>query len=79
MFPTLQGVMLSQVDNEMKPQANSIANLSYNLIGYFPAPALYGLVCSLTGGLKSRWGMIMLCAAVAPAVPLLIFAIKFRK
>ena len=45
---------------EDRPVANSIANLCYNLVGYFPAPVLYGLVCSATGGRRSRWGMALL-------------------
>ena len=37
--------------------ANSLANLSYNLLGYLPAPSIYGFVCSVTGGEKSRFGI----------------------
>lgn len=59
-LPTLTGVMLSKVRPEDRPVANSLANLSYNLFGYFPAPVLYGLVCSATGGRRSRWGMALL-------------------
>jgi len=28
----------------MRTLANSLANLFYNLLGFFPAPSLYGIV-----------------------------------
>jgi len=36
-----------------------MANLGYNIIGWLPAPVIYGWVCEATGGKKSRWGMIV--------------------
>lgn len=41
----------------MRPRANSIANLSYNLLGYFPAPSVYGFAVFLAGKPNSGWGM----------------------
>lgn len=67
----------------MKAKANSIANLSYNLLGYFPAPFLYGIARDAlndsddpkksTGGMKMLMWMTVVCAA------LLFIAIPFRK
>lgn len=37
--------------------ANSIANLSYNLLGYFPAPSIYGFAVYISGHKDSGWGM----------------------
>jgi hypothetical protein len=37
-----------------------VANLMYNLIGYFPSPFIYGIVYEATGGEKSRWGLFAL-------------------
>ena len=37
-LPICTGVALTKVEPEMRPRANSIANLFYNLLGYFPAP-----------------------------------------
>jgi MFS family permease len=71
MFPMLIGVMISSVEQDYKAKANSLANLSYYLIGYFPAPIVYGGICSLTGGKKSRWGMIFLMYSCLPAIVLL--------
>ena len=36
--------MLSTVDKANKTTANALANLSYNLLGYLPAPTVYGLI-----------------------------------
>ena len=59
-MPGLTGILLNSLDANMKEAGNSITQIIYNLIGYFPAPFLYGLVCNLTGGKKSKWGLIML-------------------
>jgi hypothetical protein len=56
-MPVLTGILLNMVPPSLRTQANSIANLFYNLIGYLPAPAVYGFVYSYTGGGKSRWGL----------------------
>ena len=66
MLPLVTGIMLGQVDQDHKAKANSLANLCYNLIGYMPAPTIYGAVCSLTGGKQSRWGMIVLMSMTIP-------------
>ena len=44
----------------MRPRANSIANLFYELLGYFPAPVAYGYACQLEGSPNSRAGMALL-------------------
>jgi hypothetical protein len=36
--------MLNTIDGNLKTTANSLANLSYNLIGYLPAPFVYGAI-----------------------------------
>jgi hypothetical protein len=59
-LPILTGILLNSVGLYERTVANSLANLSYNLLGYLPAPSIYGLVCSLTGGEKSRWGITVL-------------------
>jgi MFS family permease len=42
LMPAATGIMLNQVPASMRTASNSIANLSYNLFGYVPAPYLYG-------------------------------------
>lgn len=46
-LPPLTGIMLNTVAEEDKGSAMSLANLSYNLLGYLPAPTFYGLVSNL--------------------------------
>ena len=47
-MPLITGQMISSV--KKKFTANSIASLANNLLGYFPAPFVYGVVCAETGG-----------------------------
>ena len=56
-LPCMTGIMLSTVDKQYKTIANSIANLSYNLLGYLPAPTVYGLIHDAGEGNNSRWAM----------------------
>jgi hypothetical protein len=51
-MPVLTGILLNTVPPSMRTLANSVANLEYNLLGYLPAPFIYGLVYELTGGEK---------------------------
>lgn len=46
-LPIVIGVMLTKVEPEMRPTANSFANFMYNVLGFFPAPILYGLANEL--------------------------------
>jgi hypothetical protein len=59
-MPVLTGIMLNTVPPSLRTLANSVANLEYNLLGYLPAPFMYGLVYELTGGEKekSRFGLL---------------------
>lgn len=41
-LPALIGIMLTAVKQHQRGSANSIAQLSYNMLGYMPAPSLYG-------------------------------------
>jgi hypothetical protein len=43
-LPSITGIMLNTIDGNLKTTANSLANLSYNLIGYLPAPFVYGAI-----------------------------------
>jgi hypothetical protein len=52
--------MLNSINANYKEYANSITQFCYNLIGYLPAPTLYGVICSITGGSESRFGLVFL-------------------
>lgn len=43
-MPAATGIMLNQVPQNLRTVANSVANLTYNLLGYVPAPYIYGYV-----------------------------------
>jgi len=47
-MPNLTGILLNSVPPKERAIANSVANFFYNLLGYLPAPYLYGLVVELT-------------------------------
>jgi len=70
--PIMNGVMITSVEPNLKTTANAIANFSYYLIGYFPAPFIYGHICENTGGEKSRWGLFVTFLMHIPALLLLI-------
>lgn len=44
----------------MRTNANSIANLSYNLFGYVPAPYMYGWAYETSGAGNSHAGLIFI-------------------
>lgn len=58
MMPGLTGVMISSVNNDVKPLATSLASVFTNLLGYLPAPIIYGFICDFTGGRTSPYGML---------------------
>lgn len=58
--PGLTGIMLSAIPQNNKEMANSITHFCHNLIGYFPAPILYGVICTVTGGANSKFGLVFL-------------------
>jgi hypothetical protein len=59
-LPVLTGILLNTCPESIRTIANSIANLFYNLLGYLPAPYIYGLVYQFYGGGTSRSGMFSL-------------------
>lgn len=58
-LPTVTGIMINTVPPNQKTSANSLANLAYNLIGYLPAPAIYGAVRTATGSQRIALGSIL--------------------
>jgi MFS family permease len=59
-MPAFSGMMLECVDNKFKATGNAIANLSYNLIGFLPAPSVYGFVYEYGEGGNARAAMATL-------------------
>ena len=44
-LPLLMGIMLSSCEPELRPKANALANLNFNIMGYLPGPFVYGTIC----------------------------------
>jgi sugar phosphate permease len=59
-LPCMTGIMLNTVDRPFKTTANSIANLIYNLVGYLPAPSVYGVIYDFGEGGNARGAMATL-------------------
>jgi len=59
-MPCFSGMMLETVDNKFKATGNAVANLSYNLIGFLPAPSVYGFVYEYGEGGHARKAMATL-------------------
>eukprot|EP00356_Strombidium_inclinatum_P010672 CAMPEP_0170481786 /NCGR_PEP_ID=MMETSP0208-20121228/2090_1 /TAXON_ID=197538 /ORGANISM="Strombidium inclinatum, Strain S3" /LENGTH=278 /DNA_ID=CAMNT_0010754551 /DNA_START=1189 /DNA_END=2024 /DNA_ORIENTATION=- len=75
-LPPVTGIMINSVGEYQKSSANSMANLCYNLLGYLPAPQLYGLISDLTGGETSKWSMGFLMYSTIFTIAMLIIGIK---
>ena len=56
-MPVLTGYMLSRVPPALRTTANSVANVFYNLLGFFPAPSIYGIVYQMHGSGDNHWGL----------------------
>ena len=52
--------MISSVPKKYRAFGNATAQIFLNLLGFLPSPFLYGLICELTGGRDSQWGMVMI-------------------
>lgn len=79
-LPALMSMQINNVPSSTKTTANSVANCVYNLLGYLPAPYIYGLVYDATGGADSRWGMVSLeCAGVLANLIMLAVIFKERR
>ena len=82
LLPIVIGIMLTKVEPEMRATANSFANFMYNLLGFFPAPFIYGLANELSDTPKtSRWGMTVVmiaCCLVTLFIYLAILSDKQR-
>ena len=49
-MPALMAILINSVPQSAQTTASSFATFTYNLLGYLPAPYVYGLVYDLTGG-----------------------------
>lgn len=78
LVPTLTGIMLNSVTEERRTAANSLAQLWYNLLGYLPAPVVYGTVSTLGSDevRSSRWAMGCLLYVTIPSAVFLLLGYR---
>ena len=69
--------MLNSVNEKEKATANSLAMLVYNLFGYLPSPAIYGLVSDIAGP-RSKLPMGFLLYLTLPTVFVLCLSINSK-
>jgi hypothetical protein len=60
--------MLNTVSQEHKTGANSVANISYNLLGFLPSPFIYGAIYDSGDGGNAREALGMLMFMTIPFV-----------
>ena len=73
-MPCLSGIMLESIDPKFKATGNAVANLSYNLIGFLPAPSVYGFVYDYGEGNNARAAMATLMFTPAISLVCIVLA-----
>jgi len=77
-LPSLTGIMISSVGDYQKAQANSIANACYTLVGYLPAPLIYGMISTFMRDRTSKVPMACLLYSTILTVGLAFFGLGRR-
>jgi MFS family permease len=77
-MPGMTGIMLNSAPIAHKEVANSLTYFCYNVIGYLPAPVIYGLIRTYTGGDESIWGLAFVMSVSVFGVLFLRYARKSR-
>lgn len=86
-LPTMTGIMLGAVSQNQRGSANSLAQLSNNLLGYLPAPYIYGILSTIGDTESGKKGnsffsnRISMCAIVYMAILpcILVTCVLYRK
>lgn len=77
MSPALSGMMLETIESDFKTTANSFANLCYNLLGFLPAPSVYGFVYDYGKGGNARAAMATLMFTPIISLACILVAASF--
>lgn len=56
-IPNLQGVMISSLKKDSRAAGNSISNIFQNLLGFLPAPFVYGIIFENTKSTDPKLAM----------------------
>lgn len=57
-IPNIQGIMISSLTPDLRASGNSISNTIQNLLGFLPAPIVYGLIYDKTKGVNPKIAMV---------------------
>lgn len=74
-MPGMTGVMINSAPRKHKALANSIAYVSYNLLGYVPGPLVYGVLTHFNGP-ESKIGMFVLIYSLILCILFVWFAYR---
>lgn len=74
-MPGMTGIMINSAPRKHKALANSIAYVSYNLLGYVPGPLVYGVLTHFNGP-ESKVGMFVLIYSLILCMALVWFAYR---
>ena len=70
MMPILMGVMMNTVDETLKTSCIAIGQFSFNMLGFLPAPYIYGFIADMgpiVGGNKTQAMGLSLCLSIVCA------------
>ena len=56
-IPILQGIMISSLKNDLRAAGNSVSNILQNLLGFLPAPVVYGFIYEKTKKIDPKAAM----------------------
>lgn len=57
-IPNIQGIMISSLTPDLRASGNSISNTIQNLLGFLPAPIVYGLIYDKTKSINPKIAMV---------------------
>lgn len=58
-IPNIQGIMISSLKKDLRAAGNSISNILQNLIGFLPAPMVYGFIFEKTKDSNPKLAMTL--------------------
>ena len=77
-LPSIVGLMLNSIEEGLRGSTQSVASLMYNLLGFMPAPFVYGMMSFFVDNekdpIKSAWPMATILYLGTFALPFLITA-----
>ncbi|EAS04286.2 MFS transporter (macronuclear) [Tetrahymena thermophila SB210] len=74
LMPAVTGLMLHSIPKNYRAFGNSQAQLFHNLLGYLPAPVVYGIVNQMSQSVEKRSGMKVLMLWSLWGIIFLVFA-----